>query len=176
MKFIARAALLCLSACVLFLPEGAAQAAQQVQQQVQQPQAAAQQTPASKPVADKPEKGLDRVTVVSVQTEGVDGIGARLGTQLKERFNRSSLFTLAAEEKDAPKLLVMLMTSPEFPGRPNMGSIYSVCWVFSQGRGYLGYLLARDLGTMNYEDVEALTDKLVERTDGIAAKYGNLWK
>jgi hypothetical protein len=148
-------------------------AAQQAVQQNVQPPA---QTQASKPVPDKPEKSLDRVVVVSVQLEGTDGIGARLGGQIKDRFNRSSLFSLAPEEKEGPKLQLLLSTSPEFPGRPGVGSIYSVCWVFSQGRGYLGYLLARDLGTVNYEDVDALTDKLVERTDGVAAKYENLWK
>ncbi|MDR1660536.1 MAG: hypothetical protein LBR94_09440 [Desulfovibrio sp.] len=168
MKLIVRVVFVWMTVCAFTLLESAAQAAQQsLQQSVQQ---------AVVPIQDKPEKGLDRVTQVSVQLEGTDGIGARLGMQLKDRFNRSSLFSLAAEEKDAPKLQVMLATSPEFPGRPGVGSIYSVCWVFSQGRGYLGYLLARDLGTVNYEDIDALADKLVERTDGIAAKYGNLWK
>jgi hypothetical protein len=168
MKLIFRVAFVWMIVCALTLLEEAAQAAQQsAQQSVQQ---------AVNPIQDKPEKGLSRVTLISVQLEGTDGIGARLGTQLKDRFNRSSLFSLAAEEKDAPKLQVMLATSPEFPGRPGVGSVYSVCWVFSQGRGYLGYLLARDLGTVNYDDIDALADKLVERTDGIAAKYGNLWK
>ena len=132
---------------------------------------------AGKPVQDKPEKTVDRVTTVSVSLEGTDSIGARLGTRLKERFNQSSLFTLNDdEEKDIPKLYVMVSTQPEFAGRPAVGSVYSVCWVFKQGRGYLGYLLARDLGTINVEDVEGLVDKLVERTDGIAAKYNSLWK
>jgi hypothetical protein len=168
MKLIFRVAFVWMIVCAFTLLEEAAQAAQQsAQQSVQQ---------AVNPIQDKPEKGLARVTLISVQLEGTDGIGARLGTQLKDRFNRSSLFSLAAEEKDAPKLQVMLATSPEFPGRPGVGSVYSVCWVFSQGRGYLGYLLARDLGTVNYDDIDALADKLVERTDGIAAKYGNLWK
>ena len=57
--------------------------------------------PAGKPVQDKPEKTVDRVTTVSVSLEGTDSIGARLGTKLKERFNQSSLFTLNDdEEKD----------------------------------------------------------------------------
>ncbi|MDR3358927.1 MAG: hypothetical protein LBN96_08805 [Desulfovibrio sp.] len=172
MKLIVRVVFVWMTVCAFALLPGAARAGQQnahqgMQQVVQQ---------AVNPVQDKPEKGPDRVTLVSVQLEGTDGIGARLGMQLKDRFNRSSLFSLAVEEKDAPKLQVMLATSPEFPGRPGVGSIYSVCWVFSQGRGYLGYLLARDLGTVNHEDIDALADKLAERTDGIAAKYGNLWK
>ena len=137
----------------------------------------AAQPQAGKPVQDKPEKTVDRVTTVSVALDGTDSIGARLGTKLKERFNKSSLFTLNDdEEKDTPKLYVMVNTQPEFAGRPAVGSVYSVCWVFKQGRGYLGYLLARDLGTISAEDVEGLVDKLVERTDGIAAKYSSLWK
>ena len=60
--------------------------------------------------------------------------------------------------------------------RPGVGSVYSVCWVFKQGKGYLGYLLARELGTVSYDEVGGLVDKLVERTDGIAAKYSSLWK
>ena len=132
---------------------------------------------AGKPVQDKPEKGVDRVTLISVQIEGDDSIGARLSTKLKERFNQSNLFTLNAdEERDAPELRLLLSTAPEFKDRPNVGSVYSVCWVFSQGKGYLGYLLAREVGTINYDDLDAKVDKLVERTDAIAAKYGNLWK
>ncbi|MBO4300876.1 MAG: hypothetical protein J5861_04655 [Desulfovibrio sp.] len=132
---------------------------------------------AGKPVQDKPEKAVDRVTVVSVGLEGSDSIGARLGTRLKERFNQSSLFQLNDdEEKDVPKLYLLLETKPEFASRPAVGSVYAVCWGFKQGKGYLGYLLARDLGTVQAEDVDSLVDRFIERTDGIAAKYGNLWK
>ncbi len=129
------------------------------------------------PVADAPKKNVDRVTAVSVQVDGTDSLGARLSTRLKERFNQSSLFKLHTdEEKDIPELRILLSTAPEFPSRPSVGSVYGVCWVFSQGKGYLGYLLAREVGTVNADDLDSLVDKLVERTDGIAAKYGNLWK
>ncbi|SDF78264.1 hypothetical protein [Desulfovibrio legallii] len=139
--------------------------------------ATAAQPQTGKPVQDKPEKSLDRVTTVSVALDGSDSIGARLGMRLKERFNQSSLFTLNDDEdKDVPKLYLMLDTKPEFPGRPTVGSIYAVSWVFKQGKGYLGYLLARDLGAVGAEDIDALVDKLAERTDGIAAKYSSLWK
>lgn len=132
---------------------------------------------AGKPVQDKPDRGVDRVTVVNVAAEGTDSIGARLSTMLKERFNQSSLFTLNTdEEKDMPRLHLLLSTASEFAGRPAVGSVYSVCWIFKEGKGYLGYLLARDLGTVSAEDIPGLVDRLVERTDGIAAKYGHLWK
>lgn len=130
-----------------------------------------------KPVQDSPSLGVDRSTMISVLADGTDSLGARLSTRLKERFNQSSLFRLNPDqEKDAPELRLLLNTAPEFPSRPSVGSVYGVCWVFSQGKGYLGYLLAREIGTVNADDLDALVDKLVERTDGIAAKYANLWK
>lgn len=139
--------------------------------------AAAPQPQAGKPVQDAPKQVADRTTAISVIMDGTDSLGARLSTRLKEKFNQSSLFRLNAEEdKDAPELRMLLNTAPEFPSRPSVGSVYGVCWVFSQGKGYLGYLLAREIGTVNKDDMDELVDKLVERTDGIAAKYGNLWK
>lgn len=138
------------------------------------PAQAAQPEQAGKPQPDKPVKTDARVTAVTVIGEGTDSIGAKLVTRLKESFNQSNLFAL--NEKDEPKLQVFVATQPEFPGRPNVGSVYAVCWVFKQGEGYLGFLLGRELGTINSEDVDALAAKLVERTDGIAVKYGNLWK
>lgn len=131
---------------------------------------------AGKPVEDAPRATPDRTTVISVNLDGADSIGSRLATKLKERFNQSSLFRLNSdEERDEPELRLLLNTAPEFPGRPSIGSVYGVCWIFSQGKGYLGYLLAREIGTVNVDDMDALVDKLVERTDGIAAKYSNLW-
>ena len=132
---------------------------------------------AGKPVEDQPTQLADRFTLISVMLDGTDSLGARLSTRLKERFNQSSLFRLNPEmDKDTPELRLLLNTAPEFPGRPSVGSVYGVCWVFSQGKGYLGYLLGREVGTVNSDDMDALVDKLVERTDGIAAKYSNLWK
>ncbi len=132
---------------------------------------------AGAPVQDAPKTITGRSTTVSVIMDGADSLGARLSTRLKERFNQSSLFKLKAEEdQDTPELRVLLNTAPEFPSRPGVGSVYGICWVFSQGKGYLGYLLAREVGTVNADDLDQLVDKLVERTDGIAAKYGNLWK
>lgn len=130
-----------------------------------------------RPVQDLPAPVNQRIITVNVQVDGTDSIGARLSTRLKERFNQSNLFRLNSdEEKDTPELRLLLNTAPEFPGRPGVGSVYGICWVFSQGKGYLGYLLAREIGTVNMDDLDALVDKLVERTDGVAAKYANLWK
>jgi hypothetical protein len=132
-----------------------------------------QQQPA-KTQPDAPIKAETRSTAVAVIHEGTDSIGARLTTRIKEKFNASNLFRL--EEKDQPKMRILLNTMAEFPSRPGAGSVYGITWVFSQSEGHLPYLLARDVGVLTLEEVDALTDSLVERTDGIGVKYGYLFK
>lgn len=127
-----------------------------------------------KPAPDTPAKPVIRQTQISVQHEGIDSIGARLSTQLKEMFNSSNLFQL--NEKDAPKVRLLLNTQPEFPTRPGVGSVYSIIWIYSQSENHLGYLLAREVGTLSADEVEKLAAKIVERTDGIAVKYGYLFQ
>lgn len=129
------------------------------------------------PVADKPEKGSKLSTPVAIVGEGSDSLGAKLVMRLKERFNQSNLFNLSGEvEKDAPMLMLMISTQPEFKDRPAVGSVYSICWVFKQGKGYLPFLLRHAGGIVNAEDLEGLVDKLYERTDGVASRYAHLWK
>lgn len=129
---------------------------------------------ASGPVPNKPAQVKDRVTAISVVHEGTDSIGARLSSRLKESFNSSSLFRLT--EADGAKMKLLITTAPEFPSRPGVGSVYSICWVFSQSDTYLPFLLSRECGTVCAEDVESLVAKLVERSDGVAVKYTSLWK
>ena len=133
----------------------------------------AQQVPA-KTQPDSPAKLDARNTSVAVVHDGGDSIGARLATRLKEGFNASNLFRL--EEKSAPKLRLLLKTLPEFPGRPGSGSVYSVTWIFTQSDDHLGYLLERELGVVTTDEIDGLSDKLRERTDGIGVKYGYLFK
>jgi hypothetical protein len=133
-----------------------------------------QQQPPAKTQPDTPAKVEARSTVVAVIHEGTDNIGARLATRLKERFNGSNLFKL--EEKDQPKMRLLLNTMEEFPSRSGAGTVYSITWAFSQSEGHLAYLLARDVGVLTVDGVDALADKLVERTDGIGVKYGYLFK
>jgi hypothetical protein len=123
---------------------------------------------------DTPAKAEARSTAVAVVHEGIDNIGARLSMRLKEKFNGSNLFKL--EERDQPKLRLLLNTMEEFPSRPGIGSVYSITWAFSQSEGHLAYLLSREVGVLTMEGVEALVDGLVQRTDGIGVKYGYLFK
>ena len=46
----------------------------------------------------------------------------------------------------------------------------------SQGEGYLNFLLSKEVGTVAMDEIDALVNRLVERTDGLAVKYSNLWK
>jgi len=132
------------------------------------------QQPPAKAQPDTPAKADIRSTAVAVIHEGVDSIGARLATRLKEAFNASNLFRL--EDQDQPKMRLLLNTLSEFPSRPGVGSVYSVTWVFSQSEGHLAFLLARDVGVLTLDEVDALTFNLLERTDGIAVRYGYLFK
>ena len=132
------------------------------------------QQPPAKVQPDTPVKAETRSTAVAVIHEGVDSIGARLAMRLKERFNASNLFKL--EEKDQPKLRLLLNTMAEFPSRPGIGSVYSITWAFSQSEGHLAYLLARDVGVLTLEEVDALIARLEARTDDISVKYGYLFK
>ena len=133
-----------------------------------------QQSLAKTAPPDSPAKGESRSTSVVVMHTGSDSIGSRLATRLKEAFNASNLFKL--EEKDTPKMRLLLSTMPEFPSRPGAGSIYSLTWVFSQSDGHLGYLLDRELGVLTPDGVDALVYSVLERTDGIGVKYGYLFK
>jgi hypothetical protein len=135
---------------------------------------AQQQQQPAKAQPDTPARAETRSTAVAVIHEGVDSIGARLATRLKEALNASNLFRL--EEKDQPKMRLLLNTLSEFPSRPGVGSVYSVTWAFSQSEGHLAYLLARDVGVLTMEDVDALVYRLLERTDGFGVKYGYLFK
>ncbi len=137
------------------------------------PAMAAPAVPAA-PMPDKPALTASRVTAVAVQAEGDDSIGARLGTALKERFNVSNLFRLSSA--DEPKLMLVVTTQPEFAGRPSVGSVYSVIWVFSQAEGYLYMLLDKQVGTVNADEVGPLVEQLVQKTDGLGVKYASLWK
>lgn len=128
--------------------------------------------PASATLPDKPIPITERNTPISVEFEGTDSLGSRLATRLKEVFNASNLFSLT--EKDTPKLRVLISTTPEFPSRPGVGSAYAVVWVFSQSEETLRHYLNREVGLITPDEINAVADKLIERTDALAIRYGYL--
>ena len=122
---------------------------------------------------DRPARLAERHTPVAVEYEGSDSIGARLSTRIKELLNSSNLFKL--EEGDTPKFRILISTVPEFSDRPGVGSAYSITWVFSLSEATLRHYLAREVGVLTADEVNDIAAKIVERTDGMAVRYGYLF-
>lgn len=122
---------------------------------------------------NKPVDSMQRDTPVAVEYEGTDSIGSRLATRVKEQFNASNLFSLT--EKDTPKIRVLISSTPEFSTRPEVGSAYCVVWLFSQSEATLRHFLIREVGVMTPGEVDSVAAKIVERTDGLAVRYGYLF-
>lgn len=138
------------------------------------PAAPASAAEAAASLPNKPATAVERKTPIAVEYEGTDSIGSRLSTRVKELFNSSNLFTLT--EKDVPKIRVLLSTAPEFPSRPSVGSAYAVVWVFSQSESTLRHYLVREVGLLTGDEVNDVAAKIVERTDGLAVRYGYLFQ
>ena len=124
-------------------------------------------------VPDKPLKVVERRTPIAVEYEGTDNVGMRLATRIKESFNSSNLFLLT--ENDIPKIRLLLSSVSEFPSRPGLGSAYAAVWVFSQSEATLRHFLMREVGVVTPDEVNDLVAKIVERTDGLAVRYGYLF-
>ncbi len=135
---------------------------------------AAEKPKAGAPKANTPATLNARSAQVSVSHEGTDTIGIQLATRLKELFNASNLFQL--NEKNAPKIRLVVTSKAEFSERPHVGSVYAVLWVFSQSDSHLGYLLAQEVDVLSKEDINDAAAKIVDRTDGLAVKYSYLFK
>lgn len=136
------------------------------------PAYAAPETPTSAP--NTPAQVVERKSPVNVVFEGTDSIGARLSTRLKELFNASNLFTLTGQ--DGPKFQLFVTTSPEFSTRPEVGSAYSVVWLFGESESHLRFFLTQELGVLSPGEINDVAAKIVERTDGVAVRYGYLIK
>lgn len=130
-------------------------------------------TEPSESIPNKPEKITKRNTTVSIEFEGTDSIGSKLSTRIKELMNASNLFTLS--DKDSPKIRILLSTVSEFPERPNVGSAYSVVWLFSQSENTLRHYLAKEVGIVTDGEVNNVAAKIVEQTDALAIRYGYLF-
>lgn len=169
-----------LAAILLFAAQALAQEAGQTPAPEGGPQVTGQvQDPdsgmAAEAIEDKPSPaGPDRMTAVSLVHQGEDALGARLAFRLKEIFNTASLFNLT--EKDVRKIKVVLTTKEEFPGRPNLGSVYSVTWIFQASENMLTHYLSGDLGFVSPEGVDERAEELAARTEQIATRYAYLFE
>ena len=112
-------------------------------------------------------------TPIAVLHEGTDNLGAKLSYQLKEIFNSGTMFAL--NDKDEPKLQMIVSTVSEFPSRPGVGSIYCVVWAYSERPTALSSYLAQEVGVITPENLAELADKLAARTTGLAAKHSYIF-
>ncbi|BBD06834.1 hypothetical protein [Desulfovibrio ferrophilus] len=136
--------------------------------------AMAQDLPTGKTIPNTPSEMKTGATPVAVIHDNVDQLGARLAYQLKETFNASSLFTLTS--KDEAKIKLIVATKPEFPSRPQVGSVYSVVWIFSASENVLTHYLASEAGTVDAATVAAAAEALAGRTTAVADQYAYLFE
>lgn len=127
-----------------------------------------------KKIMDSPAKVSGRSTSVWIEHAGADTVGGKLAFRVKELCNSSSLFVLT--QKDTPKLTLLMTSLSEFPSRPEIGSAVSVVWVYSESEGTLKSYLGRDVLLVSDNNVQAVAQRLAERTDGMAVKYSYLFE
>jgi hypothetical protein len=165
-------ALICLmAACVL---PGMSRAAAQTPIRAAAPEEsnAAADTDAVKRMAERMAVKAG-ATPIAILHEGTDNLGAKLSYQLKETVNAGTLFAL--NDKDEPKLQIMLSTAPEFPSRPGVGSLYCIVWAYSERPTVLSSYLAQEVGIITRENLGELADKLISRTSGLVAKHSYIF-
>ena len=135
------------------------------------PPAAAAAAP--EPAPKKAEEPAGKKTPVTIDHDDADPVGARLAYRLKELLGRSSL--MVPTNRDEKKIVIILKTKEEFPGRPNLCSIYAVSWLFSSREGALKYYLASEAGIVDASAVDQAAEALLGRTDKLASTYGYLF-
>lgn len=139
----------------------------------------AAKTPAPQPApaqAEAPAKKAEpagKRLAITVEHDDTDPLGARLAYRIKEMLGRSSLMALS--NKDEKKIVITLKTKEEFPGRPNLCSIYSVTWLFSAREGSLKYYLNAEAGIVDNTDLDQTAETILAKTDKLAGTYGYLF-
>ena len=120
--------------------------------------------------ADDAPRKAERRTPVVVEFEGNDSIGVALFSSLQKKINSTN----PANPTREAKFRILLSTVSEFPSRPGVGSVYAVVWTLALSEGSMEYYLVRDLGIVTPDTVDEVADRIVSRTDGVAARYGYL--
>jgi len=166
MHHLFRAALLTLALMTLALGSALAQD--------KTPPAAPQAASAPAETAQKKaDASVARKTPITIEHDDADPIGAKLAYHIKEMLGRSSLMQLTS--KDEKKLVLVLKTKEEFPGRPNVSSIYSISWLFSSREGALKYFLTAEAGIVDNAGVDQTAEAILGKTDKLATTYGYLF-
>lgn len=133
------------------------------------PQAAPTQDNAAAPKADQGGRKIP----VAIEHDDGDPLGARLAYRVKELLGRSSL--MQPTSKDEKKIVIVLRTKEEFPGRPNVASIYSIAWLFSSKEGSLKYFLTSEAGVVDVPGMDQTAETILGKTDKLATTYGYLF-
>ena len=81
----------------------------------------------------------------------------------------------ALNDKDEPKLQLIINTVSEFPSRPGVGSLYCVVWTYSERSTTLSSYLAQEVGVVTPENLAELAEQLASRTSGLAAKHSYIF-
>lgn len=111
---------------------------------------------------------------VVVFHNGNDVLGGTLALKLKENFRKSVLFKLST--KDAKAVRILIESRSEFNERPEIGSVYSVAWIFAESEGVIPFYLKQELGLVNSRNVENSAANLMNKTDKIAGEYKYLFE
>ena len=77
--------------------------------------------------------------------------------------------------REEKKIVLVLTTREEFPGRPNLCSIYAVTWLFSAKEGSLKYFLSTETGIVDATGLDQAAETILGRTDKLATTYGYLF-
>ena len=125
-------------------------------------------------VADTPAETTSRTTPIFISQKGADVLGSILAYEVTSACNSSSLFKLTTD--DQPNISVMITTLAEFSSRPEIGSVYSIVWVFSENNSNLKYFLAQDAGIITKENTPMLAKTIAAKTDQLAMQYGYLFE
>lgn len=111
---------------------------------------------------------------VVVFHNGNDVLGGTLALKLKESFRKSVLFKLST--KNAKAVRILIESRSEFNERPEIGSVYSVAWIFAESEGVIPFYLKQELGLVNSRNVENSAADLMNKTDKIAGEYKYLFE
>ena len=111
---------------------------------------------------------------VTIERQGTDTLGAALAMELQEVFNKGTLCKLTTKEE--PKVLVLVSTMPEFASRPQVGSAYSVTWLYYEGPKSFNSYLANEVGIVTPEDTKDVALKIAERTITLSTRYNYLFQ
>ncbi|WP_428561919.1 MAG: hypothetical protein ACP59X_20065 [Solidesulfovibrio sp. DCME] len=136
-------------------------------------QTAAPAPPAADAAPAKKSDASGRKTPVAIDHDDNDPVGTRLAYRLKELLGRSSL--MQPTNKDEKKIVIVLKTKEEFPGRSGLSSIYSISWLFSSKEGALKYFLTSEAGIVDSADIDQVTETILGKTDKLASTYGYLF-